>query len=71
MFDDHIKDLMNEILVIQDDDVLLIQYLNAEEIEDHHEWKNLKLVHFELMVKLFLYVEYDVDHISPKKRYNY
>lgn len=53
---------INEVLIIFDDDEMLIQQLNVE-IENHHEVKNLKLIHFELMVKLFLSVEHDVGHI--------
>jgi hypothetical protein len=53
MFEYHIKDSIHEVLIILDDDELLIQQLNVE-MEGHHEIKNLNLVHFELMVKLFL-----------------
>jgi len=62
MFDFHIKDSMSEFLIILDDDEMLIQDLNVK-VEDHHELRNLNLVHFELMVKLFLCVEHDVGHI--------
>lgn len=62
MSDFHMKPMVNEIQMNLNDDEMLIQLL-YETIVDHHELLNLKLVHFELMVKLFLYVEHDVDHI--------
>jgi len=62
MFDYYIKDLMDEILIKLDDDEMLIQCLYVV-FEVHRELKNLNLVHFGLMVKLFPSVEHDVDRI--------
>jgi len=61
MFDSD-KDSADEIRLIPNDGAMLIQYLNVK-IVDHHELRKLMFVHFELMVKLFLYVEHDVGHI--------